>query len=268
MLWRVLKDRLPDREFVFEVEHGVYIPGDLDDYMVRWSFFHGLLSDSAFVLSRRLLRPGDVAIDVGANIGLWCMGAARRVGPSGRIYAVEPDESNYARLVGNIERNGLGWIFPDRLALADRPGPVTMYRPRYDHSGHPTLGCRPEVDQPMTVPAATLDEYCAARDVTHVDFLKSDVEGAELLVLRGGARLLGSDDAPIILFEVNEDTAAQLGFSCADVKACLAEYGYRCYDHADGRLGPEVAIDRVEPPHDLLALKPAHHARAEAAART
>jgi FkbM family methyltransferase len=257
MLWRAFKAPL-NRDFVFEVEPGIYIPGELNDYMVFWSFVHGLMSDSAFRVSRKLLRADDIAIDVGANLGLWAMGAARRIGPAGHVYAIEPEESNTARLERNIELNGLSWISVDRLALSDRGGEVTLYKPRYDHSGHPSLGRRQDVDLSVNVQATTLDEYCASRGLGHVDFLKSDVEGAEMLVFRGGSKLLSADDAPIIQFEVNEDTAAQLGTSCADVKRLLTGYGYRCYDHADGELGAEVPVERREPPHDLFALKAAH----------
>lgn len=245
------------RSFLIAVEPEVFIPADLDDYMVYWVFVNGYHRDGTVRLSRKLIREGDTVVDVGANIGLWVMGAAKRAGESGKVHAIEPIPDNYSRLVSNLELNGLGSVETAKIAIADRSGRSTMFRPDYDNSGHPTLARREGVEHPIEVEALTLDEYCSRSGIEKLDFLKVDVEGAELLVFRGAKETLSTERAPAILFEVNEETAARLDSSTADVKALLRDLGYDLYRYDGVRL-TRVAVELAESPGDLFAFK-AHH---------
>lgn len=248
------------REFFLSVEPGIFIPAELDDYMVYWVFANGYHRDAVVRLSRELILPGDTVLDIGANIGLWAMGAARATGESGSVYAIEPIPENHARLVSNLELNRLTNVRTAPLAFSNGPGLVTMYRPSYEHSGLPTLGRREGVDTPISVEATTLDDYCEREGVTHVDFIKIDVEGAERLVLEGASRTLCSADAPAILFEVNEELARSLGSTTADVKKLLAANGYELFRLDGGRL-VAVDLDQQEEPGDLFAFQPHHYVR-------
>ncbi len=248
------------REFLIAVERDVFVPAALDDYMVYWVFVNGYHRDAVVRLSRELMLPGDKVLDVGANIGLWAMGAARAVGASGAVHAVEPIPENHARLVSNLALNGLTHVRTAQVAFSNRSGSVTMYRPSYGNSGHPSLGRRDGVDLPVAIEAITLDDYCEREGLAHIDFVKIDVEGAELLVLQGATELLASPDAPLILFEVNEDTARKLGVRTKDVKKLLAANGYKLYQF-DGRRLRAVDLGRSEPPGDLFAFQDHHYRR-------
>jgi FkbM family methyltransferase len=257
LLIRLFSPLLKGRDFVLEVEPGVFIPADLDDYMVYWVFAHGYRSDAAVSLSRRLIGPGDIIVDVGAHIGLWAMGAARLTGKVGVVHAFEPVPENHERLLRNLRLNHVENVRVAMVALSDRAGPATMYRPSYCNSGHPSLGKREGVDRPLRVDATTLDDYCTENGLERVDFLKIDVEGAELLVFRGARRVLTAVNAPAIVFEVNDDTARQLGSSAKAVKSLLAGHGYRLFRFDRQRLTP-VDPDASESPGDLFAFR-AHH---------
>ena len=259
-LVRALSPLWKKREFLLAVEPGVFVPAELDDYMVRWVFVNGYHRDAVVKLSRELIRPGDTVIDIGANIGLWSMGAARAVGSTGSIHAIEPIAENYARLLSNLELNGFSNVRATQLACSNESGSVTMYRPSYDNSGHPTLGRRDGVDTPVSVTAVTLDDYCDRNALARVDFIKIDVEGAERLVFSGAARTLSSTEAPAILFEVNEETARKLGSTTADAKRILAAAGYEIFELV-GRQLVSVELDRLEEPGDLFAFKPHHYVR-------
>src|SRR6185295_6677499 len=78
----------------------------------------------------------------------------------------------------------------------------------------------------VVVPLTTLDDFCAQQGLSQVDLMKVDVEGAELKVFRGAKALLASSGAPIIMFEVGEELAGRFGGSSANVKECLASFGY------------------------------------------
>jgi hypothetical protein len=116
------------------------------------------------------------------------------------------------------------------------------------------------VEVPVAVEAMTLDDYCEREGLTHIDFVKIDVEGAEFLVLEGATELLASKDAPVILFEVNEDTAQKLGLETADVKKLLGANGYRLF-RFDGRRLRAADLGGPEAPGDLFAFQDHHYRR-------
>jgi FkbM family methyltransferase len=255
---RAFRPRLRDRAFSMEVEPGILIPAQLEDYMDRWVFVNCYTSDRAVRLSRLLIRPGDTVIDVGANIGLWVMGAAARAGKSGSVHAFEPVPATFARLRAHLRLNALDWVACHRVALSDRRGTLTLFlAPGGSHSGLASMGKQEGVDVPIQTPAMTLDEYCDEHGITGADFLKIDVEGAELLVLRGAGNLLSSRKAPAILFEVDEELAAHVGCPCTEVKALLAEHGYRFFSY-DGQRLTSVPVERPEAHGDLFAFQPRH----------
>src|SRR6266496_451229 len=76
----------------------------------------------------RFLRPGDVFVDVGANIGLFTLIAASRVGPTGKVIAFEPTSETYERLVGNVRLNRLRNVDCVRSALSDHSGELDLVR--------------------------------------------------------------------------------------------------------------------------------------------
>lgn len=93
VIFRALRPLLKKRNFVFEAANGVLVRADLDD----WISVHGLIEgyDKDFSRSWSLIKPGDVVFDIGANIGMWSVGAGRRVGPAGKVHAFEPLHSNF-----------------------------------------------------------------------------------------------------------------------------------------------------------------------------
>ena len=128
-------------------------------------------------------RKDDVIFDVGAHIGVFAVAAARRV-PHGRVYAMEPDQQNFALLTRNAALNGLSNLVAHRIALSDRQGKTRLYRQAesWAHS----------ICKPMTkdgaigsdvVVTATLRGFIADNAISRIDYLKMNVEGAEYRVL-------------------------------------------------------------------------------------
>lgn len=108
---------------------------DLADYHQRGAYFYGRLLDlavQAFIM--RALRPGDDCIDLGANIGLLTMAAARAVGPRGRVLAVEPNPDVFKRLQWHIDANRLAWVTPVCVAASDRETTMTLSVPPTDNT--------------------------------------------------------------------------------------------------------------------------------------
>jgi len=152
-----------------------------------------------------LLKPGDVALDIGANIGAHTLPISRLVGDTGFVHAFEPTAFAYAKLKANIARNavlaeriqanqtllsdGAQDAPPAALAaswpLGERPGGHPM------HGGHDMTTAGASVD--------TLDGYVARAEIARIDFIKLDVDGNECQVLRGGFESLQRFRPPIIL---------------------------------------------------------------------
>ena len=144
------------------------------------------------ILETRELAVGRVMIDIGANVGTTSIPRAI-LGDFAWIYAIEPDPRNYACLVRNIVASGMrGLVLPDRVAVGDLNGEMTMRRMR---SGTHHLVRRAEdigEEERITVPCFTLDTWVEriGIDLVDVGFIKSDTQGWDARVLAGAERVL------------------------------------------------------------------------------
>ena len=201
LLMRIAGPLLRDRPLTFRLEPGVLVQGDPEEHQCRYYLAYGLSRDPSFRLARRVVNSGDTVIDVGANVGFWLMGVARRAGPEAKIHAFEALPVNVARFKRTWHLNGLSWV----RCHASRGGSATgrgsfIRHPRatpVSGRSHPAGG---RATRGSRSPAWTT--FCREHDVPRVDMLKVDVEGGELLVFQGARSLLTSRDAPIIMFEV------------------------------------------------------------------
>jgi FkbM family methyltransferase len=132
--------------------------------------------------------PGQTVIDVGANVGVFSLWAASRIGPTGRLVSVEPHPLSYAHLERNLAPFGASartvqgacGDSADELELHYVPGrlSVSSFEPRPDRTGH------------VRVPVQRLDQLLSADGIDQIDLLKIDVEGAEEPVIQGAGELL------------------------------------------------------------------------------
>jgi FkbM family methyltransferase len=129
-------------------------------------------------------RAGDVVVDAGAGNGMEVVTFSRLVGPSGRVIAIEAHPDSFAALRLLCARNGLRNVELINAALASESGIVRIS----DHDDpllNATVG---NMQRGIPVPATTLDEIFVRRGINHADFLKMNIEGAEVDALRGSVR--------------------------------------------------------------------------------
>jgi FkbM family methyltransferase len=149
------------------------------------------------------MRPGMTFYDLGANIGFFSLMAARIVGPQGRVVSFEADPEIAGRLRENLERNQFSHAHVEQKAIWSEAATVSFARVDPNTSpdrglGHvSTDGSAPGT---ITVEAVSLDQYAESHPPP--DFLKCDVEGAEVAVFEGAAKLL-SEKRPILLVEMH-----------------------------------------------------------------
>ncbi|MCC7040233.1 MAG: FkbM family methyltransferase [Burkholderiales bacterium] len=159
-------------------KHDVYVGGALARY--------GEFSLSESLLFEQLLRPGAIVIEAGANIGAHTVDIARIVGPTGQVYAFEPQRLVFQALCANLALNQLSNVFAYQAGVGAQTGSITVpyLPPTETHNfGGLSIGSGPVGD---VVPLATID----ALDLAHCHFIKVDVEGMETEVLQGGLRTI------------------------------------------------------------------------------
>jgi FkbM family methyltransferase len=192
----------------------VLVPGggkvkvDYGEEIALLLLLHGSYEAAELESLARFAKPGTTAVDVGANIGMYTVPLATAVGDAGTVLAFEPVPQTLEKLRSNIALNGLVNVVVVAAAAADGPGVVdlrlandsayaSLVRVKHDRGTGTTLA----------VPAVTIDQVWEERNRPTISFCKIDVEGAELLVLKGAedvlracrpALLLEADPGPLL----------------------------------------------------------------------
>jgi FkbM family methyltransferase len=188
-------------------------------------YFHGDVEPQVQAVLHKYLRPGMTVYDIGANIGFFSLLAARLVGATGRVTAFEADPEIAARLRENVTRNQSAAISVEEKAVWSSSTPVFFARADAEVSPDRGLGHVIDTDAERSAPstirveAVSVDEY--VRKSGAPDFIKCDVEGAEVEVFRGADKLL-NERRPIILCEMHGDKNRQT------LLKMFENLGYRC----------------------------------------
>lgn len=174
------------------------------------------------------IKPGSTVLDVGANVGIYTLLAAKR---GARVFAIEADPKTVEMLRHNIELNGFEdrvTVFP--MAVGEREGTVTLYR-HEENRGHSNLF---DGVDPVAVPCRTIDSL----DLPPIDVCKMDIEGSELSALKGMEATIRRSPEMKLLIEYAEAFGGSTG---------LREF-------IDSRFGPVYAIR--QPPHGPMGPLP------------
>lgn len=189
---------------------------------------------------RRFVSEGDTVFDIGANLGLHTMLLAQLVGPKGRVVAFEPNTELLQMLERTISGLTNTKLYP--YALSDQEVETKLFVPD-DHSMGSLADWNQELHSTrvsglfglgrthtVTCQQRRMDELVSSESLPVPDFIKCDVEGAELMVFKGGRDTLNQVDAPIILFEALVETARGFGLTAsaaAEFLANLPKPGYQ-----------------------------------------
>jgi FkbM family methyltransferase len=204
----------------------------------------------------RLLRPGMTVIDVGAHHGLYTLLASKRVGRKGRVIAFEPSPRECRRLKKHLRWNRCSNVQLMPCAVGEEAGETDFYLVEGSQDWCNSL--RPpavgEATKTMRVSVRRLDDALEELDVSRVDFIKLDVEGAELTVLYGVMRLLLRESRPAILAEVQDNRTLPWGYAARDIIQFMIRMDYRWFAiAAKGALLP-ICCDQESYDANLVAL--------------
>lgn len=209
-----------------------YIPEQLGG-LLGLEFKQGFESDDIRSVLK-MLPENPVAIDVGANFGIYSILIAS-ISESCRVHSFEPVPDTATLLRANAIRNGVeARITINNSAVGSESGNLRITTDRY--AGNYLLAGQGYDGAVQEVPVIRLDDYATEKGLQRVDFIKCDVEGAELLVMKGASQVLARM-RPIVMLEIAEEWTCRFGYSAADLKAYMRDAGYVC------KRGAEVAAD-------------------------
>lgn len=222
------------------------VADSLDRLVASLGWKLGWLEGRERRLIARSVRPGMVAVDVGANIGVHTLALARAVSPGGRVYAIEPEPRNFRALATALELSGLEHVSLSRAAAGERSAPTRLHLSaanRGDHRVAAAGASRASIE----VAGVALDDLLEGEP--RVDFVKIDVQGGEAAVLRGMVRTLARSPDLTLLCELCPRLLEQAGSSFESFFAPLAEAGLapRLVDAQGGlrAVDPEQAWSRA-----------------------
>jgi FkbM family methyltransferase len=231
--WLPLRVRPLFEPFVpvrMEVDPGVDMLLDPEDYVSSVILDTGQWEAESWAIAKQHLPVGGTFVDVGAHIGYYALKAARVVGPKGHVIAVEPDPDTVRQLRDNIQASGANVIAVQPVACSDSETELDLFAAMRANTGETSLS-RANAQQSGGVSAVyhvrarPLDAIIQEAGVSRVDVMKIDVEGAELLVLKGAKQTLARY-GPILIVEVMDMQLKSMGASATELREFLRSQGY------------------------------------------
>ena len=176
---------------------------------------------------RSYLRPGDIVVDVGANVGMFTYAALQCVLPDGRVHAIEPTPWAAQNIHHNVDRNRVAQsVHVYELAASDEAG-TARFTADQDVSNHmefDDLTSHDAGSDLIEVPTAPLDALLP--EEATISLAKFDVEGAGTKALTGFLHHLENANPPVVLIEAHDHSLKKMGSSRDEVMALLADNGY------------------------------------------
>jgi FkbM family methyltransferase len=154
-------------------------------------------------LEKHRITKGEVVVDCGAHFGAFTLYAARAVGEKGTVVAFEPDSLNFEKLVSNIELNRLTNVIALKKGVYSKNASLA-FESSHDDAAHFLADGGLDSRPGTCLPVVTLDSELGALGIRRVDFIKMDVEGAEIEAVKGAARTLASNDVSLAIASYHE----------------------------------------------------------------
>lgn len=186
-------------------DNNLKIKADLEEWIQQHIYFLGTWDEPGSKFLKNYLKYGNVFMDIGANIGCYSLIASKIVGLEGEVHAFEPVSKVFDKMLFNIQLNQLSNITTNRKAVYESSGLLEFFLSSNENAGmsgifhHDT-----ESGEIEKVESITIDEYVEKKNITRIDLIKIDIEGAELFALKGMKNTI-NQFKPVIIMEVSED---------------------------------------------------------------
>lgn len=214
---------------IVDYDRGLLINVDTQSFLEWYIFFYGAFRPEVSKLLNRMLRPGHVAFDIGANIGMHTLIMASRVGPTGKVVSFEPDPHPFGRLKRNLALNGLDFVDCRQAALSAKTETRTFFL--HDETIGNFANASLYADNigkatpSIEVEVLSLDDFVARNPVPRLDVIKLLAQGEEWNVLQG-ARATIERFRPKIFFLYEPAYWRRQNLTLMDAVRFFKQFGY------------------------------------------
>jgi FkbM family methyltransferase len=244
----------------FLTRSGIWLLGDPhDERIIPIEIINfGSYEKECLEMMLKLIDDGDSVFDIGANVGWYSINIARAKAGV-KINAFEPIPRTFDYLRRNLELNGSSSVAIHNRGLSDAAGDLVFYY-YPEGSGNASMAdlTHSAGVQKIVSPVDTLDRFVAER-AARVDFIKCDVEGAELKVFKGAREVLSSH-RPAIFTEMLRKWSIPFGYHPNDIISLLGEMRYRCFTIHGARLVEFLRMDDATVETNFVFLHTDRHA--------
>jgi len=224
-LARFLNTHFSPKKDIFVNVHGYKMYANTLDRITAlylWKF--SALESLETKLIRKLVKKNMVIFDIGANIGYYTLIFADMVGGNGKVYAFEPDPSNYRLLLKNLKANGCDNVITIKKAISDKVGEINFFFSE-EHRGDHRIYDPGDGRKLLRVKTTVLDEF--VRDKIQPDIIKIDIEGGEFLAFLGMDKTIKSNKGLIIVCEFWPSALKKCGASPQKFLNKIEDYGFK-----------------------------------------
>lgn len=207
----------------------------------RFVYFIGEYEPAITNIMRKLIKSGDVCLDIGANVGWFTTLFQKLVGAGGAVHAFEPIPSTFELLSKNAGANKVSEnIWLNNLALGDEEKEIELHIFNGLPDGHASISTF-EFEEYETFPCRmiTLNSYLEENQIENVNFVKADIEGAELMMLKGASKLFEQKIPPVFEIEMALATTKGFGYLPNDLIEFIkskADYDFYAIDEVTGKI--------------------------------
>lgn len=216
----------------------------LDDKDSSRLSINGTLEPCETELFCKELNEGNIVLDIGANIGYYTLLASKKVGNKGKVYAFEPDPTNFSILKKNIAINRCENVVLVNKAVADRSETLNFYLSDVNNGDHRAYVSE-EIRASISIPCTSIDDYFKDKH-ENIDFIKIDIQGFECKALRGMQGTLRNSTKTKLTAEFWPYGLTRAGDSPQELIRLLRDSNFELYeiDETSSRIEP-INIDRL-----------------------
>jgi FkbM family methyltransferase len=200
-----------------------------DSFQSMWLMYNYIVDWEEFTFIHNYISKSSIVFDIGSNMGFYSIWMGRSLGPTGELHTFEPDHKNFERLKKNISINSLqAKVKLNQKAVSTESGlgKITM---GLDGENH-LITDESNIDTIGDIELISLDQYINDNQLSEIDFIKIDVEGFELNVLKGGLLSLSNKKIGVIQLEINE-TISNAGVNRTEIIDFVHKNGYQFYKY-------------------------------------